>query len=260
MTHEQAINLSNTDRFSWRRVAMVARYFAPRLRWQMILYPVLSAIIFCFSYIAIAANQFTLGTTIAGITSYFFCFAPIVFGTRRDSAYFATLPALGSEKFAFVIIYCFFVIPFLIYMPMLILDVIFPSADSNSLSVTVRMLKEAGIESVSMVQIALSSCVSTCAQTALCLWVVMASSVHRVLKGILIPLAINFVFGVITGIIMSINLLSGISTRSADSTTIVLERINVFFTQAYPIMTIVFFAYLAVCITYVWRTICHKQA
>ena len=139
MTHE--ISTPDIDRFSWSRVRMIASYYYPSLRLQIIFYPLLSVLFgiiiaigqpSMISFVTdIQSNHPTsigmISTLAIGLSatvcSFMFYFAPIVF-SRRSRDIDVILPALWKEKALFVVLYLFVFIPTAIYAPMFLIRMV----------------------------------------------------------------------------------------------------------------------------------------
>lgn len=117
------INYSSS--FSWRRVGMIARYYYPSLKWQMIIYSLASALFGIITYIATegTVNVYTIGffsvlvmAVIGSVQPFMVYFAPGFFvKSCRDVD--VAIPALWSEKATFVMLYLFVGVPILVSVP-----------------------------------------------------------------------------------------------------------------------------------------------
>lgn len=111
------------NRFSWRRVAMVARFFYPMLRSQIIFFPIVA---FAFSlWINLMPDSFILkdmitGFMLLGITLMFWWASGKFAGPNRQCE--TMLPALWSEKALFVVVYSLAIVPLLLFVPQMIVD------------------------------------------------------------------------------------------------------------------------------------------
>lgn len=103
---DTAASLEYTDKpFSWRRVAMLAKYLFPGLKKQMIFLP-LAAISFTFAYVCFIQMGFesvSLGLVTA--TGILFYLAPIGLARFDYRSTVAQLPLCAKEKMAFLILY-----------------------------------------------------------------------------------------------------------------------------------------------------------
>ena len=59
--------MKNIDAFSWRRVSMVANYYSPRIRRQLMFYPLISLV--AFALIVYALVSYFTGNVVSGWAS-----------------------------------------------------------------------------------------------------------------------------------------------------------------------------------------------
>lgn len=117
------INYSSS--FSWHRVGMIARYYYPALKWQMIIYPIVSALFGIITYLASRGNLdlATIGLfsvlvmTVVGFTQPFMLYFAPGFLVRSCRDVDVAIPALSSEKATFIMLYLFVVVPAMLYLP-----------------------------------------------------------------------------------------------------------------------------------------------
>lgn len=110
MTHELS------DRFSLQRLGMVARFYFPRLKKQIIFYPLLSLITVLLT-VGAAKLEFvptSLLTPLGLLSTLLLWLGPAVFTMQEGPETEALLPAKGSEKALFIILYSIVGIPLLI--------------------------------------------------------------------------------------------------------------------------------------------------
>lgn len=109
---------ATTDNFSWQRVGMVADYYYPMLRRQIILYPAISAAIGIATFFMYNSP---VSTVFAGLLSliitFMLYFGPTIFTRRSDRAMETLLPATYTEKSTFILLYTFIGIPLLAQGP-----------------------------------------------------------------------------------------------------------------------------------------------
>lgn len=128
------------DKFSWHRVAMIARYHYPNLRLQIILYPIISIVLGLLISLG-SANILSSGNSPAGVgalqiistigvgisslvLSFMFYFSPATF-CRPAREVEVSIPALWSEKATFTLLYLFVFIPLILYLPTIVIRLIF---------------------------------------------------------------------------------------------------------------------------------------
>lgn len=112
--------MKNTDGFSWHRVSMVANYYMPRIRWQVMFYPLISLVAFALGMLTYNPATPETGFWFVGVLQYFVMFGPLAlaFHRNRDKCEPASAPAArGSEKATFLVIYSLVVLPVLALAP-----------------------------------------------------------------------------------------------------------------------------------------------
>lgn len=109
--------LANTDRTSWSRIAMVGRYFWPTLRLKVLLIPLFSLFVTIMAHLFGIADGNSLAITMLDLISWMLVLSPIMFAKQAADEVFCSLPALGCEKVAFVFLWSFIAVPFLLLAP-----------------------------------------------------------------------------------------------------------------------------------------------
>lgn len=107
-----------TTEFSIRRFALVGRFYMPRLYRQAIFYVVfslLAGIVLVYSFNSIGTILFSKFTLFA--FSVMTSLGPLAFAARNSLVTETALPATGSEKSAFMLLYCLVAIPLLLFLP-----------------------------------------------------------------------------------------------------------------------------------------------
>ncbi len=122
-----SISAYSSDRFSPGRLAMVARYYWPTVRMQVIIYPAVSLL--AGIVIALCRNHMTAALLLTGLfslpLSLLLNFGPLVFAFKSCQEIETLLPARTSEKTTFLILYNMVVMPVLITVPKWIVTTIF---------------------------------------------------------------------------------------------------------------------------------------
>ncbi len=180
--------------FSWRRFVAVARFYYPRLRIQILVYPI--AAVFFSIWISVAAGH-ELAELIAApvimAIGAMISFGPIALACRKGIETETLLPATGAEKCTFILLYGLIIIPLLILRPMQIMYFMLPVDQSvayfANLIFKTNNLVITDTYGLSVVQ--------HLAPAITCLWAVMTLKNNRVVMGIVW----TFVFEVITAII-----------------------------------------------------------
>lgn len=127
-------SLYNFDGFSWRRVAMLWRYFLPAIRGK-----VFAMAIICFALILAACllgqpNGSTMSSDLMSTLSFALVFTPLYFAIKPADEIFYSLPAHASEKRMFVFLFSFIFIPILLLLPgTVVTEIFFPDMDEQFL-------------------------------------------------------------------------------------------------------------------------------
>lgn len=114
--------LSHTDRTSWSRIWMVAKFYMPVIRQKMILFPLISIIIGLIMALGKGYLPKEAYISLVMSCSIFIMYLSIFGGSMPLAKMKAIeietmLPALNFEKCAFVIIYALIIVPILVYLP-----------------------------------------------------------------------------------------------------------------------------------------------
>lgn len=247
-----------SDKFQWQRVMMVARYYWPRIGWQIKFYPLISLAVLGLVVLCHVAGIAELHSSVAGILMYFVTFGAITLGMRRDYPITTVMPAKGSEKCAFVLLFVFVVLPVLAILPC--------ELGSWLLYGQSAFLSVAGMEEAEEMSALMDNMVPyTVAQTlmamATCMWMVVSSKRLRVLKGILVPVILQFVIGIVVGIVVAMSAIANVQTggprvhsRSGFDPSAVVDSIQSFADWMVPILAVyVVFAVYKGC-----RAICRR--
>ena len=100
-----------SDRFSWRRVAQLFTFWWPRLRTEFWIFLAYSAVASVAAALIDKSTGSIYGSTLAGPCSYMAMLGRAIFGIKAGREERIALPALNSEKMAFLLIYSFLVLP-----------------------------------------------------------------------------------------------------------------------------------------------------
>lgn len=116
----------NNSAFHFNRFLMVARYYFPALKPQIILYPILASAIQILSFVLM---NYEVGMPFAGLMAMILgamsYFGPLMLSRRSDRVLETMLPASASEKATFIILYCYVAIPaFTIILPFAICQIL----------------------------------------------------------------------------------------------------------------------------------------
>ena len=194
------------DRFSFGRLAMVARYYWPTVRMQVILYPAISLV--AGILITLCKGHAGWALILTGFLSMpmslLLNFGPLVFAMKSNQEIETMIPARTSEKTTFVLLYNLVVMPFLILFPKFIVTYIFfpdyamTLADDQEAQ---EVLRDLLADNSFFIQ-AISLC-STLMPVAVCTFCVFFFRKRRVLYSIIwtivsimVPAIAGIVFGI----------------------------------------------------------------
>lgn len=198
-------SLYNYDGFSWRRVAMVGRYFIPALRGNSV---AMASI--CFALIIMACffgvpNGSTMSSSLGSILAFAVVLTPLYFATKPADEIFNSLPAHASEKRTFIFLYSFIIMPALLLLPgELVVDIFFPDMNEQFLgTIAINVLR-----SNAAGWFIAEGLLSTGAQIAIGLWAAFASRGSRrpaiTFLAIFGSISLNGILGFIMGFISAL--------------------------------------------------------
>lgn len=186
-----------SNKFCWRRAWAISSLYQPAIKWQLIIYAIVSALTGGVVY-ALNASVFGLLSmglfgTITGLMLYF---GPLVFARKSNLVIETTLPATNAEKCVFYILYSLVVIPLVLNVPYYVVlltgNLIHPIADTlqEILSLQSSMItKSYGL-----------SILSSALPISVCLYTLMASEKNRIVKAVLWTIGVNVALGLAGGI------------------------------------------------------------
>ncbi len=194
------------DRFSFGRFAMVARYYWPTVRMQVILYPAIS--LAAGILISLCRNNGDMALILTGLLSMplslLLNFGPLVFAVKSNQEIEAMIPARTSEKTTFLLLYNLVVMPFLILFPKFLVTYIFFPDFAMTLAndqEAQEVLRDILADNTFFMQ-AISMC-STLMPVAVCTFCVFFFRKRRVLYSIIwtivsimVPAIAGIVFGI----------------------------------------------------------------
>lgn len=195
-----------SNKFSWRRAWAISSLYEPTIKWQLIIYAIVSAFT--------GGVVYTLNATVLGIlsmglfgtvTNLMLYFGPLVFARKSNPVVETTLPATNAEKCTFYILYSLVVIPLVLNIPYYIVlltgNLIHPVAETfqEILSLQSSMItKSYGL-----------SILSFAMPISVCLYTLMASEKNRIVKAVLWTIGVNVAIGLIGGIYGVVMALTG---------------------------------------------------
>lgn len=261
MKAQDLTTLMNTDRLSWHRVGMVARFYWPRLRMQLLFFCLAVLVTGLFSRFIISdgsEEQIALISLPVTIMQYCCFLAPVILAFPNDQANCLTLPALGSEKCIFLLFWFFIAVPasMLIILKLCYFDVSLTEYYSqlNVNNITIEQIIPSGAF--------LSNITSNVAWTATCLWIVSATSRRRTMKAVLISLGLMIAYGIIFGLFTvkeMINRMGSLDNAERLNPQVAVENTMEILSSSLPVIIIVTSIYAVFAIVMACRAICRKQ-
>lgn len=206
-----------TTEFSIRRFALIGRFYMPRLYLQAIFYAVfslLAGIVLVYSCKNIGTILFFKFTLFA--FSVMASLGPLAFTTRSSSVIETTLPATGSEKSAFMLLYCFVVIPLLLLLPFSAVVLIGLDHMTTAAPIMPWVLKFLWND---LQTSAPSHIMYVLVATAVCLLGVCAFRRRRVIRSLLLVFGTYILIG-IANLIHGLVILKGLSERGIIGKTV----------------------------------------
>ncbi|MDE5799505.1 MAG: hypothetical protein K2H74_00610 [Paramuribaculum sp.] len=207
MTTSATQSLPATDRFSWRRVGLVARYYYKPLKRPLIIFPLLSLAVGIFSLLSMRYNiSLFFAGTLSTILSFLYYWSPVVFNRVESSQLTTTLPCRWSERATFVMPVALLGMPLLIFGPSYALSelgtYLYPDTYTSQLA---RLGAEDTTFFPDYIAISLKV-VMGLMPFSVSLYVIYRARKNRVLKAILLSVAAMIVetitYGVIIGLIV----------------------------------------------------------
>lgn len=191
-----------SDKFSWRRVWMVARYWWPHLRPVFLIYVgilIFSGVVAGF---VDKENFFSLSFLLA-LGTYMSLGMSAQFGTNAGRDLSITLPARNSEKMTFMILYSLILVPLLAFIDDVIYELICDRAFYESIPFqTNGMIQD--IKPVFMHVSRIYSTTVTMATISTCLYFAVMSRKNAVMRGIGFAVAVFFTLSFVMGLLAGI--------------------------------------------------------
>lgn len=110
--------ITTDNSFSWKRTGMVARFYYPRLKWQLLLYPLLAlAFNLTLGYLIKAEIPIVLISPFFHILSWAVYFGPLFLIIKSSREVETTLPATAKEQATCLILYAALLLPLTTTIP-----------------------------------------------------------------------------------------------------------------------------------------------
>lgn len=206
-----------TTKFSIERFALTGHFYMPRLYRQAIFYAVfslLAGILLVYSCHIMATIVFWEFTTFA--FSLMISLGPLAFTTGSSLVIETAVPATGSEKSAFMLVYCFVALPLILLIPFSAVVLIglehMMTADPIKLWVLNYIWTDLQTSAPSHIMYVLVA-------TAVCLLSVCAFRRRRVIRSLLLVFGTYILIG-IANLIHGLVILKGLSERGIIGKTV----------------------------------------
>lgn len=195
-------SLSDFDGFSWRRVAMVGRYFWPAISGKVIAMSVFTFVCMALACFSGLDKGSAMSAGFVSIVSFAIVITPVFFTVRPSGELFCSLPALAAEKRTAVFLFSFLIMPALLTLPGSVLaEIVCPGAEQYLLGNNSPFLPANDPDGIFMA----AAIISTFAQIAIGLWAAFALRGHghtaRTALAIFGATAINGIIGFIFGFV-----------------------------------------------------------
>ena len=207
--------VSNSSRFSFRRVWAYALYYLPRLKGEMLIYAAISLL--CFLLCLIPAPESIQVGIMVGVWTIipliFYC-GSLIFAKGTDTRIIERLiPVSAAEKLTFYYIYTLIIIPVVVFLLPLAAGWIYVSCPSLQTPEVMQLYEMKFNHWGIIVVINILGGVFT---AMACLYGVEASRHNRMLFGIVGVIASNFIIGFLGGVIGVTRALSAVKTGFED--------------------------------------------
>lgn len=194
------LNPAASNRFSWRRVALLSRYYTPLLRLQIPIYAGISIIFALLLLIPFPdMGRVAVFTLVWGIAPFLVQLAPCALGRKGyGSTTDHILPAKASEKMAFFAIYFLVAVPLTVDLLPSLAELLILSTPSMQTEQLMELIEiQFGIGPSAII---LNSCAEGMS-IMVCLYMVCRMRSNKVLMGVVGVLATQFFVGLLGGII-----------------------------------------------------------
>lgn len=212
-SHSLTPDAAAVNSFSMHRSYMSGICSFPAIKCQLLIYSLVSVAVYIIYLLMHPVNEvirLAVYSMLSSALSFMISFAPIVFA-RYDVAIETLLPAKAVEKFLFMVVYSFILIPIAIYVPYSILNGIVswisPDYALDSLLAPTASISKASVETLmeslnttELKFFALISKVDTIVPSAACLLAVISYRRNRAAMGIVWAVVSMIGFAIIGGL------------------------------------------------------------
>lgn len=243
--------LSKTDRTCLSRVVMTGRYFMPRLRWILWVYPLIAVLLTGLTYLLM--SETTVNMTPMNIISLIIALAPLALGRRADGELTFSLPVNGLEKCVFLFLFFMVFVPVLTFGASALTEWILIHGNyERILPYPVSFLAH----SPKFILLAL---LQHELMVVACLWVMMGARSSRVLLAAIAAIGVSIANSLCIGILGAIigyrAAINGVEPEDFDIEAATVDSLLDYSTYAPPVMALLLIAALLLAA----RTICRRQ-
>ncbi len=178
--------------FSFNRFVSVARFYYPRLKYQIIWYPILSVLMGIGTLLCVIANMTGLFILLlvgsVFLISLLLEYGPLAFAIHSSPEIETSLPVTSCEKIAFIFLYTFIGIPVMVLLPLSLISLAIPES-----MIPADMAEMGKIVSAMPCQAIILSFFQYLFPMSICLYAVMRYSRKRFAHGIIWTICANAV-------------------------------------------------------------------
>ncbi|MDE6485496.1 MAG: hypothetical protein K2L14_08910 [Duncaniella sp.] len=264
--------------FSWERMSLLARYYMPAIKKQLLIYLIIITVYFIAGVLSQMPYWFSgMFMMVWGICqfgfAYMFYLAPLAFSRYDDEALNTLIPARGDEKALFVIVYSLVLVPVFIVVVTSVFALIAHLIPDYEIDLLSNGFDNNAIESMAWDDLFpgwslwLYKLTGYFWMTGIVLYVVTISRNNKILKSILATIVVPMISGIIAGIIGLVYLIYNQTTREfferiKDDEAVdnalssgIMSEITTWLMSYQSIMVVIGI----ICVVLTWRKICHRQ-
>ena len=196
--------MNNPDRFSWSRVALLYRTFAPRTRRMLVTYPLVSAFAVLLCSLIWRATGSILTFTIVQYLQYLAIFAPLALAIPRGNELLQMLPVRNSERITYCILFYLVLIPLLVFGTEILLETLLLNMNEVFSGIPNQVAAAMAIKLSSSWVLKCYSTLTIACSIITCLTTVIRSRKNQIGKAIIYTFLFSIVNGFLLGGIISI--------------------------------------------------------
>lgn len=255
-----ATAISTGSRFSFRRIALYAGYFRANIFRQLSIYAAITIGLFTLASLPYATGLHGMEMFGIGIMIYM---APAVFGRERCRIVDAMLPVTAKEKYTFILIYSFIIVPLIIIGLWQVLHLCtmwtgytYSIAQMQDYKEMLKMFGESRAMLFRLINVILDL-----APTCTVLLIVLSARsgiITKSLLGIVATMLLFFITGGIAGVISVAPIINEVTTETIEHFTET-DFLSSVFNITYITLSTVCIIYISFVIWRGYRLISHSQ-